>query len=467
MSQQPPDEEFERRLRDVFRSRGLGVPVSPDALDRIHSGARRRQQRRTATSVTAAFLVLAITGIGIAVRTVNREGHGQSAAAASLHTPSPTVSTLLSGTPSPLASTAPPAVRSSLSVASASGSVVASTPPTNVFNPVSVSAVSPNDYWVLGYTSSSDGGIATTVMQTTDAGQHFTPVASPPAFVAQSPAKLAPGASTVTDVRFGDTKTGWVFGSALFSTDDGGASWSRIAAIPGPIIDLVASNGTAWAIVQTASSNSTSSSAVSNQYALWSTSYGKSSQAWSQVGLPIDLGSTVPSIVDQDGTVTIMASGPTRASNNGHVLIAAPGKPFTDHTGPCTQEGIHGLSNSAKAVWASCPADTGQQLALSTDRGATWKAVPLTSTLPDTDGAGLGAIDDHNAVVYDASISGLLRVSADSSILEGLTDIASGGVSFIGFTTPAAGFAITESTLGGARLQRTSDGGHTWAVVTF
>jgi len=56
MSQQPPDEEFERRLRDVLSSRGLGVPVSPDALDRIHAGARRRQQRRSAAALYAAVV---------------------------------------------------------------------------------------------------------------------------------------------------------------------------------------------------------------------------------------------------------------------------------------------------------------------------------------------------------------------------------------------------------------------------
>ena len=86
MSQRPPGEEFERRLRDVFRSRGLGVPVSPDALDRIHSGARRRQQRRTATSVTAAFLVVAITGVGVGIRNIDHRG-GNDQVAAGSHTP--------------------------------------------------------------------------------------------------------------------------------------------------------------------------------------------------------------------------------------------------------------------------------------------------------------------------------------------------------------------------------------------
>ena len=66
MSQQPPD-DFERRLRDVLHSRGLSVPVPPDAIDRIHAGARRRQQRRNGASALGAVAVVAIAAVAIGV----------------------------------------------------------------------------------------------------------------------------------------------------------------------------------------------------------------------------------------------------------------------------------------------------------------------------------------------------------------------------------------------------------------
>ena len=40
-------------------------------------------------------------------------------------------------------------------------------------------------------------------------------------------------------------------------------------------------------------------------------------------------------------------------------------------------------------------------------------------------------------------------------------------VTFLGFTTPAVGFAITLGDDLSMQLLRTVDGGQTWAVVTF
>ena len=176
------DDELERRLRDVLSSRGLGVPVSPDAIDRIHAGARRRQQRRTVASALGAVAIIAIAAIAIGVRS---DGHG-STITADNHTPSP--SPAISSAPGPAVSpsaalastTSTPSSVASPVVVEPTTSGVASSPPTKVFNPVSVSAISVNDYWVLGYNTTSDGGIdSAAIMRTTDAGQHFTTIGSP------------------------------------------------------------------------------------------------------------------------------------------------------------------------------------------------------------------------------------------------------------------------------------------------
>jgi hypothetical protein len=478
MTQQPPD-DFERRLRDVLNSRGLGVPVPPDAIDRIHAGARRRQQRRTGASALGAVAIIAIAAIAIGVRP---HGHGGSTVASNLHTASEAPSVAPASGSSPTAgrfgvvspSTVASAPLSSAPATSplpqplASESGAASQPAG--FTPVSVSAVGLNDYWVLGYktTKTSDGfGITSTVEQTTDGGQHFTTDTTPPAAVAQAPIKGASGGPTISQIRFGDAKDGWVFGSTLYSTTDGGASWSAANGVSGGVVDLVAANNTAWAIVQTVDSSTASSSAVSNQYALYSTSYGKGAQVWAPVALPISLGSTTPSIVDQDGTVTLMAAGPSGAGNKVHVLIGAAGKPFTDHTGVCEQDLGGTLSNSKKGIWAECPHGNGADLYISKDAGATWtSAVNDPRKIEVESGTAVGAIDDTSAVVFDAAAQRLSKISGTTVTATNATGVSD--VTFLGFTTPAVGFAITVGENSSTtQLLRTTDGGATWSAVTF
>jgi hypothetical protein len=471
VTQPPPDEEFERRLRNVLHSRRLGVPVPLDAIDRIHAGARRRQQRRSGASVLGGVAIIAIAAVAIGVRP---HGHG-SDVAGNLRTasPAPTVAAASSATAAPSASV----------FASASAAPLSSAPPTSasaqpltsgssaagqtVFTPVSVSAVGLNDYWVLGYTTtqSSDAiNITTMVEQTTDSGQHFVAETTPPVSLAQVPTKGPAGEPTISQIRFGDANDGWTFGRTLYSTTNAGASWSAVNGISGGVVDLVAANNTAWALVQTASSSGAGSSAPSNQYALWSTSYGTGAQVWSPIALPISLGSTTPSIVDQDGTVTLMTPGPSRAGTKVHVLIGTAGKPFTDHTGPCEQDLGGTLSNSKKAIWAVCPTGTQASLYVSKDAGATWTA--NRANLQVENSAALGAIDDTNAVLFDAANQRLSKISGNTVTPTSVTGISD--VAFLGFTTPAVGFAITMgNTRNSAQLLRTGDGGLTWSAVTF
>ncbi|HEY5201511.1 MAG TPA: hypothetical protein VIJ31_11465 [Acidothermaceae bacterium] len=471
MTQQPPD-DFERRLRDVLHSRNLGVPVPPDAIDRIHAGARRRQQRRTSASALGAVAIIAIAAVAIGVRP---HGHASNVAGnLRTATPSPTVAAATSSSPTarlfgaasapvsasaaPLSSAAPIAPRLQ---PFASESAAAIQP--GGFTPVSVSAVGLNDYWVLGYTASGVS-TTTTVLQTTDAGKTFTTVGSPPAIISAVSRGLGGGLS---NIRFGDATDGWAFGPSLYSTTNAGTSWTAVNGVAGGVVDLVAANNTAWAIVQTASSSGASPSAVSDQYALWSTSYGKGAQAWAPVALPISLGSNTPSIVDQDGTVTVMAAGPSGAGNKVHVLIGTAGKPFADHTGPCEQDLGGTLSNSKKAIWAECPGGTSATLFVSKDAGATWTAsVNDPRKIQVERGTAVGAIDDTSAVVFDAAAQRLSKISGTTVTATSATSVSD--VTFLGFTTTAVGFAITVGEDGATtQLLRTSDGGATWPAVTF
>ena len=54
----------------------------------------------------------------------------------------------------------------------------------------------------------------------------------------------------VTEVRFTDSSHGWVFGPALWSTSDGGATWTKEAPPGGPqVLALAADADAIYAVV--------------------------------------------------------------------------------------------------------------------------------------------------------------------------------------------------------------------------
>jgi hypothetical protein len=274
-----------------------------------------------------------------------------------------------------------------------------------------------------------------------------------------------------TSIRFANANVGWAFGDAflgndeIYVTSDGGASWSEDTQLPCYVEDLVAANGQAFAVVDTTPYNTVARA----QFAIFTTSYGQGTQHWTRVPLPIDLGETTPSIVDQDGTITILASGPPRSGNRDHVLVAAPGGAFVDHIGPCYQDLGGYLSNSASGVWAICPTGHMAGVAVSTDRGASWKTVSNLPppSFPDPGRGGVGAIDDTHALVYDFGTTSLVRISVGSSpvpVTSGPTTTGVGTL-FIGFTTPSIGFVVAVHENSTRELWRTTDGGLHWTIV--
>ena len=449
------DDELERRLRDVLSSRSLGVPVSPDAINRIHAGARRRQQRRSAASALGAVAVIAVAAIGIAVRSYD---HG-STATADNHTasPSPVFSSASAPAVSPTAplasATSTPGNVASPRVVEPTASAIASSPPTKVFNPVSVSAISLNDYWVLGYNTTSDGGIdSATIMRTTDAGQHFTTIGSPDVYVAESPVRPPPTVVEISDIRFGDSNNGWAYGGGLFKTADGGASWSQVTGVPGNVVDLAAANGDVWAVADNESSGSPS-------YSLLHASYGSGGTgAWTKVNLSTT--SFVNVVVIKNTAYLLGATAPTHQGV--FVTVTNGGAAVSSTSGPCGPQASGVLSVAGDgALWALCTSGHTTTELVSTDQGAHWAAsqFPLVTY-------SIGGVDSSHAVVFDDRELDMITLTASLPLPSAPGSVAAPGIGFIGFTTTKVGFLIASMQNSTPdQLWRTSDGGLTWSVV--
>jgi hypothetical protein len=452
----PGDDDLERRLRDVLHSRGLGVPVPPDAIDRIHDGAHRRQQRRvvaTATAACAAVALVATAGVSIGARS-----HGHSSTADG-HTASP--SAFVSSSPSAVLSSISPVSPRASALASAAlveptSSAVVSTPPVQVFNPVSVSAAGINDYWVLGYTTADSGPDGITIMKTTDGGQHFVKVGSPAAFVAQMGAKVPPGTPVVSDIRFGDTTNGWAYGGGLFATKDGGTSWSAVTDVPGSVVDLAAASGDVWAISDT-ETNGTDS------YALYHATYGSAgSSGWTQ----LQLGATStgqPSLAVIKKTAYLL-EGETASQVT--YVIANGGNSYTTQPGPCSATPNLGAGELSVAgdgsLWAWCSAGNESGVYVSVDGAAHWQGMIRTTT------TSVRGIDSSHAVVSDGTSIGTLTLGHSVTTPAIPDPSTQPDATFIGFTTTQFGFAIvTQQVVTSRSLWRTTDGGQTWTVVNF
>jgi hypothetical protein len=77
----------------------------------------------------------------------------------------------------------------------------------------------------------------------------------------------------------------------------------------------------------------------------------------------------------------------------------------------------------------------------------------------------IGAVDDTTAIMASNGKLTLLKTDKSTSAVSHPALPASTAWAFIGFTDPTGGFAIPEVN-GTRQLWRTTDGGHTWVVVT-
>ncbi|MFD2079951.1 hypothetical protein SAMN05421678_105220 [Actinopolymorpha cephalotaxi] len=444
---------LEGRLREALRDDAWRLPADSDLLARVrvNAAARRRRHRTAAVTAVAVFLLVAgMGGVGYIFRQPVLTVAGKSASTtverARGTAPDPTQDDT-AGVPAPTrrpSSTRAPSPTAASRTPSPTPPGKSATPDVAVgvvpakFSPVSLTAASDQNFWVLGESAAGPG--RATVVVTRDGGERFTALPEFAAPVVRATNKVT--ADTVHDVRFAaDTKDGWAYGGALWSTHDGGQGWQQVRTVPGLVQQLETANGTAYALVRDGST-----------WTLWRSPRGE--DTWSRAGVELHSPASL-AVTSQVVAVT------DRSGNDAYVLTSADGgDTFDQHPTPCKADLDAGrLSATTDSMWLTCPTGTAAEVHVSRDEGASWTAVSSGTPAISGTAAALGARSGRQAVV---AVPGKALVVSESgqpaqAKVEGL-----GTPTYAGFTSDRVGYILDVD--GG--LFRTADGGGTWQPVT-
>jgi photosystem II stability/assembly factor-like uncharacterized protein len=424
------DPRLAERLNQLYdHIESAQPPASLEDFDARASG-RRRNLVHIGTAVAGVAVVAAAVG-GLVV------GLSSHRTAAPLPAPA-------SRAPAPVVTT--PAVAPSFSppftVAPSPSPMTAGT-----FQPVSVTAISESDYWVLGYTEMQGSGQwPAQLLHTTDGGASFQP-AGPPSIEFSTRYSDA-------NVRFADPSDGYAFGDELFGlsvTHDGGRTWNRL--FTGTTVSELepGSGGDVYAVVQQPCQGGNNCGSIVER----STATG---DAWSALAVPAQSGHVAIGVHGSSLWVMEFESGKLYVSHDS-------GDHFSVATFPCDQ-GLAGNLDpvSDSVVWAFCATGNFGGPRVSSDGGRTWGAQSYCCV-----NSGIVAgVSASTAFVADSGVA--LRATHDggatfSTVINGQPT----GPFWVGFTDTSVGYAFVgaASSANVQQLYRTTDGGAHWAQVRF
>lgn len=320
------------------------------------------------------------------------------------------------------------------------------------FQPVSMTFVSASEGWVLG-TAPCAQQPCTSVVRTTDGGRSWIGIPAP-----RYPLAATDLQRGLRGIRFADPLDGFAFGSQLWATHDGGATWRHVW-LPGSIGDLETAGGVVYAAVVTGANAVTiyQSPATGGR--------------WTPVpGLPAG----VPGDAWL-GMITL--HGPAAWIILGDRLYASPTgqnwvrEPVTCGSGYAMASAAAYSTQQLTLLCVGEPAmgSAGKVLLASGDGGARFTregAPPLGGDNFDQlaqPGAGHVFIATSSGATWlDVSGNGGRTWSQALRLLDGGL-----GWSDFGFTTPTQGAAIEGSPAQGSRMYLTWDAGLAWHPVTF
>jgi photosystem II stability/assembly factor-like uncharacterized protein len=320
--------------------------------------------------------------------------------------------------------------------------------------------VSASEGWVLG-TAPCAVQPCTSIVRTTDGGASWTGIPAPPvALASNGPAGLSPGLS---HLRFASPLDGFAFGSQLWATHDGGATWQHVW-LPGSIGDLETSAGVVYAAVIAQDRTVTIYQSLA------------SGGPWTPVpGLPAD-------VPDPDDTPAMSLGRITLHGTAAWIILG--GRLYATQTGlswvqePLTCTPPYAMASTAaystQQLTLLCAGDPaagseGKTVYSSGDGGASFTLMSAWAGPGDQFDLLAEPTAQHIFLATSSAMT-LLDVSGDggrtwSSALR--IDDGGLGWSDFGFTTPTQGAAIEGNSRFGCRMYMTRDAGQTWHQITF
>ena len=325
------------------------------------------------------------------------------------------------------------------------------------FQPESVTAISEDDFWVLGASGCTSSVCASKILQTVDGGRSFSTIQVPPSYylAGNDP---TPGPPTVTDIRFADPSNGWVFGDTLWATHNDGSTWSQLT-FGNHLLGVEqlepGANGYVYAVFEICTDPTT---AVGCSYPLMRSQAG--TNTWSVISPP---GNPVgrPTFGVHGDTLWVMYFGGTsgrdwRSNDDG--LSWARGSM------PCTSDPAGSFDPvSSSVIWAFCATGMLGGPSVSTNGGMTWTTPPSIDLF--TNGEMVAALTARHAFVGGGGNG--LRVTEDGGDTYQLIPELDGAV-WAGFTDSEVGYVLTlNQNTQASKLWRTTNAGATWSVVAL
>jgi hypothetical protein len=328
------------------------------------------------------------------------------------------------------------------------------------FDPVSFTAVSENDYWVLGSVPCLSGR-CNSILRTRDGGGHF---------VGLRPPRLASGAAGVPPtLRFADRRDGFAFvtgvGGAFYATHDGGTTWHRI--VLGDVLAFATGGGKAYAVTARCTLQRCTG------YRLVRSPV--SADTWTGTALPFRPDGPIVDLAAHGTSVWLLGTPAGRQRSRRDELARSTdgGRTFVTGPGPC-YPGLGGelAPTSGNAVWAMCPTGMLAQAWRSTDAGVSFTRL---NTPPLANSAVVAPASRDSAVLArDGAGARLLRTTDGGTVWKSpRTPRRAKPFLWIGFTDARVGAALVQGGYDASAkvaiqaLWRTTDGGATWSIVRF
>lgn len=311
------------------------------------------------------------------------------------------------------------------------------------FEPISFTAVSERDFWLLG-TVPCHGGRCSAIVRTTDGGRSF----------ARVPAPALPTSGTTAELRFADRLDGFVFirwRGLFYATHDGGRTWRRLR------LGRILGFATGAANVYVVTSRRLEYSPVS-------------ANAWHSRSLPFTSDGSPLDLEAHGANLWLLGTRRGTTFRDELARSSDAGRTFRTGAGPCVP-GLGGqlAPTSSIDVWAVCP--TGMLAgAWHSANGGTNFARLRTPQLVNA--AQIAPASATTAVLDRGVGARLLRTTDGGKTWTApKTPGRATDFGFVGFTDAQVGVALVQTGYDTSAkteitaLWRTTDVGATWSKV--